>query len=273
VKPSRSAAEGFPDEVVRLKSLTSEPMRVPSAPERGTAVEVRDAGKRGMLMGRIDLGGGKRAFFFCLPAIWDALFDPQGDYAMRENIGAYVRAAHALAAMQEGAARVDAPRRAIAGLPFDAEIGLPDGARGEAAFGIAGGGFAREWTRPEAAKTAASWVAKGIAVPPGRYRAWVRSGADTVWRDSLEAAPREALELARIGFDAGALSGLAERSGGSVLRPAGNEVTPLLPPLPAAQIRMDRSVSLRLYNTLPLCLAILALLAISWTLRKKWDFD
>jgi hypothetical protein len=92
-------------------------------------------------------------------------------------------------------------------------------------------------------------------------------------RDSLEAVPQEALELARLGFDSDALSDLAARSGGAVLRPAGAEVTSLLPQLPAAQIRMDRTVSIRLYNTLPLCLAVLALLALSWALRKKWDLD
>jgi hypothetical protein len=81
------------------------------------------------------------------------------------------------------------------------------------------------------------------------------------------------LELARLGFAAGPLSDLAARSGGSVLRPGGSEVTSMLPKPAAAQIRMDRTASTRFYNTLPLCLVVLALLGLAWVLRKKWDFD
>jgi hypothetical protein len=269
--------------VVRLKSLSPLPVRAPAA-TREARVEIREGAKRGMLMGRILLGAGKgagkRAFFFCLPAIWGNLFDPQGDFSARENIGAYVRSAYALAGIEESAARVSLPRRAIAGLPFDAEIELPEGggrpvgdSAGEAAFGAAGPGPAKEWARPSAAAGAPAWTAKAIALAAGRYRLWVRAGADTLWRDSLEVFPPEALELSRLGFDAASLADLAARSGGAMLRPSGSEVTSVLPSLPAAQIRMDRTVATRLYNTLPIALFVLVLLASSWALRKKWDFD
>jgi hypothetical protein len=273
IKPARAAAEAFPDDVVRLKSLSQDPVRAPAPPPGGAWVEIQEGSKRGMLMGRIDLGQGKRAFFFCLPAIWGGLFDPQGDFSARGNIGAYVQAAHALAGREEGAARVSLPPRVVAGIPFDADIGLPEGARGEAAFGLAGSGFAREWTRPAGLAAGQAWTARDLSLPAGRYRAWARAGSDTLWRDSLTAVPREALEMARLGFAAASLGDLAARSGGAMLRPAGTEVTSLLPQLPAAQIRMDRADSLRFYNTLPLCLFILALLGLAWVLRKKWDFD
>jgi hypothetical protein len=214
-----------------------------------------------------------------LPAIWRNLFDPQGDFSTRENIGAYVRAAYAMAGKEESAARVSLPHRAIAGIPFDAEIDLPEAASGEAAhgaaasFGAAGPGYSREWVRPAAAGGAMAWTAKAIVLPAGRYRLWVRAGADTLWRDSLEASPQEALELARLGFDAGGLAELASRSGGALLRPSGSEVTSLLPSLPDAQMRMDRTAAVRLYNTLPIALLVLILLSASWALRKKWDFD
>lgn len=278
IKPGKSASDAFPDEVVRLKSLSPDPLRAPAAPARGTSVEIREGAKRAMLMGRILMGQGKPAFFFCLPAIWGNLFDPQGDFATRENIGAYVRAAYAMAGQAENAARVSLPRRAIAGIPFDAEIDLPEASAGQAApgaaaFGAAGPGGPREWVKPAAAGNAPDWTAKAIVLPAGRYRLWVRVGSDTLWRDSLAALPQEALELARLGFDAGSLADLAARSGGAVLRPAGSEVTSLLPPLPDAQMRMDRTVAIRLYNTLPIALLVLALLSASWALRKKWDFD
>jgi hypothetical protein len=267
VKAAKPASEAFPDEVVRLKALTAAPLRAPVAAP-GAWVEVREGGKRGMLMGRLDLGQGKRAFFFCLPAVWGELFDPQADFAVRENIAAYVRAAHALADLEDGGARASLPARAYADIPFAAEASAPEGK--EAAFGLAGPGFSREWPRPSAG---GRWTVKDISLAAGRYRAWVRSGADTLWRGSLEAAPREAMELARIGFDQAALADLAGRSGGSVLRPTDATVTSMLPDLPAAQIRMDRTRSIRLYNNFPLSLIVLALLALSWVLRKKWDLD
>ncbi|MBW8888994.1 MAG: hypothetical protein JF616_14670 [Fibrobacteres bacterium] len=279
IKSGKSASDAFPDEVVRLKSLSPDPLRAPAAPARGTSIEIKEGTKRAMLMGRIPMGQGKRAFFFCLPAIWGNLFDPQGDFSTRENIGAYVRAAYALAGQEESAARVSLPRRAIAGIPFDAEIDLPEGASGESdqaaacAFGAAGPGLSKEWLRPAAAGNASDWTAKAIVLPAGRFRLWVRIGADTLWRDSLAASPQEALELARLGFDAGSLADLAARSGGALLRPSGSEVTSLLPTLPDAQLRMDRTVAIRLYNTLPIALLVLILLSASWALRKKWDFD
>jgi len=279
IKSGKSASDAFPDEVVRLKSLSSDPIRAPEAPARGTWVEIREGAKRAMLMGRIPWGQGKRAFFFCLPAIWGNLFDPQGDFSTRENIGAYVRSAYAMAGQEVSAARVSLPHRAIAGIPFDAEIDSPEAAAGEAGlgaaavFGVAGPGLSKEWVKPASAGSAADWTAKAIALPAGRYRLWVRAGADTLWRDSLQAYPQEALELARLGFDAGSLADLAARSGGALLRPSGSEVTSLLPTLPDAQMRMDRTVAIRLYNTLPIALLVLILLSTSWALRKKWDFD
>lgn len=273
IKPAKAAAEAFPDDVVRLKSLSPSSLRAPPVPPGGAWVEISEGGQRGMLMGSIGLGQGKSAFFFCLPALWEAVFDPQGDFAARENIAAYARAALALAGRDEGAAQVSLPRRVIAGQPFEADIELPGTAQGDAAFGIAGSGFAREWPRPSALPAGRGWTARDLSLPVGRFRAWVRSGADTLWRDSLNAAPAEALELARLGFDAAALTDLAARSGGSVLRPGGTDVTSVLPALAAAQIRMDRTDSIRFYNTLPLCLGILALLGLAWVLRKKWDFD
>lgn len=270
VKATRAAADAFPAEVVRLKGLTALPLLAPPVPAgRGSWVEVSDGSRRGLLMGSLELGQGKRAFFFCLPSIWGPLFDPQGDFAMRENAAAYVRAARDLAELDDGRARVLLPRRATAGIGFEAAPRLPE-TTVAAAFGITGEGFAREWPRPAEGE----WKIKDVILPAGRFRAWIRSGADTLWKDSLEAAAPEALELARLGFDEAALLEIASLSGGTVLRPSPTgDVASLLPNLPAAQIRVDRVDSIRLYNTLSICLLILMLLSFSWYLRKKWDLD
>ncbi|MDB5102811.1 MAG: hypothetical protein JWP91_500 [Fibrobacteres bacterium] len=284
IKPVRAAAEAFPDEVVRLKSLADASL---DAPEWGgeTLVEIREGAKRGMLMGRIPLGTGKRAFFFCLPAVWGPLFDPQGDFATRENIAAYVRAAQRLAAVEEGAVSASRPARAYHLVPFDVGIRLPEKREAEAGkshagplvFSISGGGFSREWPRPEG-NGAGEFLVKGIAVPKGDYRMELRAGTQILWSDSLPVAPKAALELARIGFDRAILGDAASRSGGRVLEPeleghAPGGVTSMLPTLPGAQIRMEKTSAIHLYNTLAQCLFILALLSLSWFLRKKWDID
>ncbi len=308
IKAGKAAAEAFPDEIVRLKSLAEAPVEAPETAD-GILVEAREGGKRGMLMGRIRMGEGKRAFFFCLPAIWAPLFDPQGDFATRENIAAYVKAAWKLAAVEDGTARISRPGRAYHRVPFDVEISVPEkreGARAAAgplsfvavSTAVAGGsdaasrGFTQSWPVPESAggAGAAEFRIKGVTLPRGSYRLELRAGSETILRDSLSVAPKAALELARIGFDRAALEDAASRSGGRVLEPSTSsgtssagapptadakpaKVTSVLPDLPGAQIRMEKTSSIRLYNTLVQCVLIMVLLSLSWLLRKKWDFD
>ncbi|MEO7425233.1 MAG: hypothetical protein ABI036_08595 [Fibrobacteria bacterium] len=286
VKSGRDAT-AFPGEVGRLKSLSSEGTDLPDAPGRAY-VEAEEGGKRGMLMGRVALGRGKRAFFFALPAIWSALFDSQGDFAVRENISAYIKAAHGLADGEDGNVKVTRPLRIWQEVPFDLEARVP-GSLAKAApaiFSLSGpGGFFREWgpgaqNAERAAQTAEGVQEiriKALSLARGFYRLRVRAGADTLWRDSLEAMPKAALELGRIGFDLEALEEAAARSGGAMLslkaRSAPPEVTAKLPSLPAAQIRMEKTASIHLYNTPIQAALILLLLALSWLLRKKWDID
>lgn len=287
IKAGRTAAEAFPDEVVRLRSLADASLELPDA-EAGARVEAREGGRRGMLMGRIPLGESRQAFFFCLPAIWGPLFDPQGDFATRENIAAYVKAAYGLAAQAGGAVRVSRPARAFHDLPFDVDVRMPSAGMAAAAAGartasaelaVSGPGFDRTWTLPESdGREAREARIKGISLPRGAYRMELREGAQILWRDSLTVAPRAALELGRIGFDRPSLDDAASRSGGRVLEPAaagsaGSEVTFELPSLPGAQIRMEKTAAIRLYNTLAQCILVLLLLSSSWYLRKKWDFD
>jgi hypothetical protein len=286
IKAVRSAAEAFPDEAVRLKSLADAPLELPDA-DAGVRVEVREGGRRGMLMGRIPLGDSRQAFFFCLPAVWAPLFDPQGDFATRENIAAYVKAAYALASEESGAVRVSKPARAYQDVPFDLDVRIPSarmagpgaavGAKpAPAELAVSGPGFDRTWPLPESnGQDAVESRIKGVSLPRGVYGMELRAGAQTLWRDSLTVAPRAALELARIGFDRPSLEDAASRSGGRVLEPAaaGTEVTFELPELPGAQIRMEKTSSIRLYNTLAQCLLVLLLLSSSWYFRKKWDFD
>lgn len=283
----KAAASEFPDEIVRLKSLTAESLDAPE-PSGPALVETLEGGKRGMLMGRIPLGKGKRAFFFCLPAIWGALFDPQADFAARENIAGYVKAAQMLGDRDDGAIRVSRPGRAFAGVPFDVDIQLPGTAQGGGpdsggrggevtatgpgapVFSISGGnGYAREWP---------DLYVKNVTLARGMYRLQLKAGKDVLWRDSMTVAPKAALELARIGFDKPSLEDAASRSGGRVLSPQAGTgeaagVSSMLPSLPDAQIRMEKTTAIRLYNTLAQCLLILILLSLSWLLRKKWDMD
>ncbi|HKP97466.1 MAG TPA: hypothetical protein VJ385_17105 [Fibrobacteria bacterium] len=279
IRAGKAAAEAFPDEVVRLGNLTAEPLDAPEAP--GLAwVEALEGGKRGMLMGRIPLGPGKRAFFFALPATWGALFDPQGDFATRENVAAYVRAAQISAGREDGAVRISRPARAYHLVPFDVEVRAPEKTgtgkepAGPLAFSVSGdAGFSRQWP--------VDGPVKGVALPRGKYLLELKAGPQRLWSDSLEVAPKAALELARIGFDRGALEDAASRSGGAVLVPPERGggasdsawVTFVLPDLPAAQIRVEKTASIRLYNTLAQCLLVLLLLSLSWFLRKKWDMD
>jgi hypothetical protein len=296
IKPGKAAAEAFPDEAVRLKSLADSPLELPEAGD-DALVEVREGGKRGMLMGRIALGEGKRALFLALPAVWGPLFDPQGDFATRENIAAYVKAAYRLAELEDGTARVSLPDRAWHRVPFDADVRLPDRAAaaskggGPAALSaeaIDGSSFSQTWTAPApGGGDGSGFRVRGISLPRGKYRLELRAGGEALWRDSLMVLPKAALELARIGFDRAALEDAASRSGGRVVGDAGPAASgaaevasglpsgPLsgLPALPGAQIRMERTTAIRLYNTLAQCLLILAFLSLSWFLRKKWDID
>lgn len=294
IKAGRVAAEAFPDEAVRLKSLADAALELPDAGD-GARVEVREAGRRGMLMGRIPLGDGRQAFFFGLPAIWGPLFDPQGDFATRENIADYLKAAYVLASEQSGAVRVSMPDRAYHEVPFDMDVRIPSSRMaGTAAsptgaepvptvLAVTGPGFDTAWTLPVPhGQEALESRIKGVSLPRGDFRMELRAGPQTLWRDSLKVAPRAALELARIGFDKAVLDDAASRSGGRVLEPdveaasapsPASEVTSVLPELPGAQIRMEKTSSIRLYNTLAQCLMVLLLLSSSWYLRKKWDFD
>jgi hypothetical protein len=275
VKAGKIAADPFPDEVVRLKGLTPDAVELPEA--SGSAwVEAIEGRNRGMLMGRLDLGRDKHAFYFALPAIWAPLFDPQGDFTLRGNVESYVKAAQVLAGLEDGTVRVSRPARAYDGVPFEFGARLPEGPGGAkrdsgvVVLSVTGGeGYAREWRQ-----TGRELLVKDMALPAGRYRLELKADGKGLWSGSLDVSPKATLELARIGFDRAALEDAASRSGGSVLRPAaGEDVASMLPNLPAAQIRVEKTASIRLYNTFAQCFLILALLALSWLLRKKWDLD
>ncbi|MDQ3000930.1 MAG: hypothetical protein M3Y08_06680 [Fibrobacterota bacterium] len=285
IKPGKTAAEVFPDEAVRLKDISAASMEAPET-GNGTLVEIREGGKRGMFMGRVPLGQGKRAFFFCLPAIWASIFDPQADFATRENIAAFIRAVHGLAAVEDGAVRVSRPSRAYENVPFDLEIRLPEkeksetGSRAGLIFSITGPSFSKEWPQPSAGNSGKSidLPIKGVTLARGQYRLELKAGTETLWRDSLSVVPKAALELGRIGFDRAGLEDAASRSGGVVLALSGgtaepSQVTSMLPNLSDAQVKMEKTQAIRLYNTLFQCLLVLAMLSLSWFLRKKWDFD
>lgn len=297
IKAGKAAAEAFPDEAVRLKSLADSPLELPEAGE-GALVEAREGGKRGMLMGRIRIGEGKRALFLALPAVWGPLFDPQGDFATRENISAYVKAAYRIADLEDGTVRVSLPGRAWHQVPFDADVRLPaKGGRAGAASSeearpaafvaeaLDGTAFSRSWPVPGGGEGSGFRI-RGISLPRGGYRLELRMGGEALWRDSLTVLPKAALELARIGYDRAALEDAASRSGGRIVEGAAStasaastgagvssELPSGLPALPGAQIRLERTTAIRLYNTLFQCLLILALLSLSWFLRKKWDID
>jgi hypothetical protein len=275
VKAGKAAADAFPDEVVRVKNLTLEPLDLPDASGQAW-IEAVEGRNRGMLMGRLDLGRGKHAFYFALPAIWAPLFDPQGDFTLRGNVDGYIKAAQILAGLEDGTVRVSRPARAYDGVPFEFGARLPEapgGAgldSGAAVLSVTGGGgYAKEWRQ-----TGRELLIKDMALPAGRYRMELKADGKGLWSDSLDVSPKAALELARIGFDRAALEDAATRSGGTLLEPAaGGQVTSMLPDLPAAQIRMEKTTSIRLYNTFAQCFLVLALLALSWLLRKKWDMD
>lgn len=286
ISAASDAAEAFPADILRLKAIASAPLEAPDAATAGDAwVEARESGRRGMVMGRISLGSGKRAFFFCLPAIWESLFDPQGDFATRENIAAFIRSAHALADREDGAVRVSMPGRVFDKVPFNLSISLPrsgDTAGSEISggdsivFAITGEGFSREWPL-DAGGRGETGIGK-VELPTGAYSLELRSAAKAVWRDSLEVAPRAALELARIGFDMDVLRDAASRSGGRVVSLEADEadagrVSSELPGLAAAQVRAEKSRTIPLYNTLVQFLLVVLLLSLSWVLRKKWDID
>lgn len=284
ITAGKSAADAFPDEVVRVKGLSQSPLEAPEAGAGASRlVDVAEGGKRAMLMGRIALAPGRRALFFVLPGIWSQLFDPQADFATRGNISAYVRAAEALADQEDGSIQVTRPLRVYHDVPFAMEIRLPEPehaegganarkeARGDLRLNIAGSGSTRNLP-PDARENPDGPAWKSISLPQGAYRLALLRNAVTVWTDSLIVAPGAALELARIGFDLPGLEEAASRSGGRVLRPD-PKVTYTLPNLPNAQIRMEKTQSFRLYNTLPLFIIALLLLSCSWLLRKKWDID
>lgn len=279
VRPARGAADVFPAGVVRLKAVSAGPLALPAleAPWR-EAVAVSEGGRKGLLMGWFPLGPGRQGLFLALPRIWELLFDPQADFATREHLAGLLAAASALAERQEGAVKAVVPERAYAGLPFDAEFTLPappDGASRRVGLRAApvGGGEAKSWTLEGPGPD--RFRLEGLSLPEGRWILELASGPGApLWRDSLTSASKASLELSRIGFDHAFLDDLASQSGGRTLRAtAAAGVTALLPELPGAQVKSERTQSRRLHNTKPLFFLSLALLAASWVLRKRWDLD
>lgn len=280
VRPSRAAADVFPDAVVRLRSVAARSLQVPAAeaPWREAAV-LLEGGRRGLLMGWFPLGPGKDGFFLALPPLWELLFDPQADFATRENLELVLRAASLLAERQEGAVKAVRPRRAYAGIPFDLEFTVPPaGGKPAGSLEVAallGGRRAESWTAagpgPEVFRL------EGRTLPAGAWELELLRAGERLWRDSLQVAPKASLELSRIGFDRAALQDLASQSGGRVIAPdpAGREtgVSSLLPDLAGAQVKAERVRTVRLYNTRWLFLLAVALLTASWLLRKRWDLD
>lgn len=287
IRPGKAASDAFPDEVVRLKGLSSGALEAPVSASLEAAageawVEMIEGGHRAMLMGSFPLSEGKRAFFFCLPAIWGALFDPEADFATRENIAAYLLGARALADREERAVRVFLPGRVFQGVPFEVEAGLPrrqdpgKPAPGPLVFAAKGSGFSREWTLSSA--DGRNGRIKGVSLGSGVFRIELRAGAETLWRDSLRVEPWAALELGRIGFDMEGLDDAAARSGGKAVRvprvsPDSAWVTSALPEPAAAQIRSENVKAIPLYNTLFQFLLVTLVLSLAWALRKKWDID
>lgn len=272
IEVARAADEFFPDGVARLQGLAAAPVTVPAAgsPWRPAAT-LTEGSKRGVLMGRYPLKEGKTAFFFSLPSIWKGLFDPQADFAARENVTAYVKAAAQLAEREEGAVRVSRPARPCHFVPFDVEISLPAADSGKIVLAVDG---PRRVEPPLKRSAADAWRAEGLALPQGRYRLELRRDGAALWSDSLEVIPKAALELSRIGFDRAYLSALAAQSGGALIDAAApDEVTRKLPTLAAAQARAESARATRLYNTRAMFLAVLLLLGLSWVLRKRWDLD
>jgi hypothetical protein len=290
--------EDFPDEVVRLKDLTRTSLAAPASLGRvQPLVEMLESGKRGVLMGRISLSEEKRALVFLLPEIWDELFDPQSDYATRANITAYIQSVKTLAVLDEETIRVTRPGRVFHLVPFNLEFQLPalltrtekpltrtekstDNAPVTLNITPASGRNKRELPMADSENShEPKW--RGICLPQGKYQLALTKGVVVLWRDSLEVAPRINLELASIGFNAAALEDAATHSGGRVLvpdagiapRPESPGVTSVLPELPSAQTRMEKTHTYRLYNTSSIFFVLLLLLSGAWLLRKKWDLD
>jgi hypothetical protein len=280
IRISRSAADVFPPGVVRLKSISSGALELPAAgPPWREAAAATEGGRRGILAGWFPLGPAKEALFLALPRQWDLLFDPQADFAVRDNLSQTFRAAYRLADRGQGSVKAVRPAVAHAGVPFDLEFTLPEAAAGgevteKAVLTVRAGDRAAEgWTLQGPGPDV--FRLEGRVLPAGTFVLELGRGGRILWNDTLRVAPKASLELARIGFDRGALSGLASRSGGRVLSPdtASAGVASWLPDLPGAQIRVERTESTRLYNTRLLFLLIVALLTASWLLRKRWNLD
>lgn len=281
VRSTRDAADVFPDGVVRLKSIGSRSLEAPASegPWREAAV-LTEGGRRGLLMGWFPLGPGKEGFFLALPPLWTLLFDPQADFATRENLGQILRAASLLAEREVGTVKAVIPRRAFAGMPFDLEFSVPDPAgrkdAGALELVVAGAEGAPAAKRPLTGPGPESYQLEALSLPVGRFTLSLMRGGERIWRDSMEVASKPSLELARIGFDRVALLDLAGQSGGHVIEPDSADptwVTSLLPSLPGAQIKAERTQTTRLHNTRWQFLLAVMLLTASWLLRKKWDFD
>jgi hypothetical protein len=272
VEVAGDADEFFPDGVARLQALTGAPVTVPTAGPPWRAVATLSEGaKKGLLMGRYPLPKGKSAFFFSLPSIWKEMFDPQSDFAARENVTAYLKAAVTLAGREEGVIRVSRPARPCHLVPFDMDFsGVAPGASANDEVKLLVGGAPKTLKRSGADEHRA----EGLSLPAGHYALELRRGGEKLWADSLDVSPKAALELARIGFDPAYLGGLAAQSGGAVIAASDSaSVTSTLPNLPAAQARVEKTQAFRLYNTHALFLLLLALLSLSWVLRKRWDLD
>ncbi len=294
VQVSQQASETFPDEIVHLKDFTGMSLEAPIASGASgklqTVVGLREAGNQGVLVGRTALSEGKRALVFLLPKIWDELFDPQADFATRTNISAYIHAVRALANLDEGAIRVSCPSRAFHMVPFDLEFQMPESwsplpnSTGSAAKALQLNvvSTASKRVLPLATtENGRKLNLHGLSLPEGKYTLVLAEGENILWKDSIDVAPRIALELANIGFDESALAEAAAQSGGRILLPETSKapsihsakVTSLLPDLPSAQTRMEKTKTFRLYNSVPAFLAVFLLLSIAWLLRKKWDLD
>lgn len=291
IQVSQQVAEDFPDAIVHLKDLTGRSLVAPIASGQLQAVVgLREAGKQGVLIGRTSLSNGKRALVFPLPKIWEEIFNPQVDFAIRANISAYIHAVRALANLDEGIIRAVCPSRAFHMVPFDLEFQMPESWPSvsisvEDAIRTLKLNVVTTTSRRALPLTTTgnsrnlNW--RGLSLPEGQYSLELTNGETVLWKDSIDVASRIALELAHIGFDESALAEAAAQSGGRILLPESSKapssnsakVTSLLPDLPSAQTRMEKTKTVRLYNTVPLFIAVFLLLSIAWLLRKKWDLD
>lgn len=270
----------FPPGVVRLGSISAHGLEAPAAeaPWREAAV-LLERGRRGVLMAWFPLAPGKEGLFLALPSLWSLLFDPQADFAVRENLEGLLAAAVALADREEGTVKAVVPARVHAGLPFDLEYAVPASLEGPGSAGVlevkalplrAG----RRETWPLAGPGPETFRLENRILPAGDWVLELARGGNILRRDSLVSAPKSALEMARLGFDRAALEDLAAQSGGRVLAAdSAGAVTSLLPQLPDAQVKAERTRSTRLHNTRWIFLLCVGLLAVAWFLRKRWDLD